>query len=89
MRLSGSRAAFRQLEFHLHQRLHRIQHGTVDVIDQVQRREHEQRSSGIEFRRRHLAWEYNTAARSSARSVCYRLTLLAIHLNNADNNAQR
>ena len=48
------------MEFTLHQRLHRKQNRTIDVVEQVQRREQNERSPGIKFRLGHLAKEYIT-----------------------------
>src|ERR1019366_696137 len=72
-----------EMEFRLHQRLHGKQHRAVNVIQQVQRGQQGQRRAGIEFGRRHLAWEYNTADKSSARALPYRLTLLTLDITNA------
>ena len=48
-----------EMKLGLHQRLHREQHGTVNVIQQVERGKQTERRPGIEFRRGHLAKEYN------------------------------
>ena len=55
-----------EVELRLHQRLHGKQYRAVNVVQKVQRGQQGQRRSGIEFGRRHLAWEYNTAAKSCA-----------------------
>src|SRR5580692_10152684 len=63
-----------EMEFALHQRLHRKQHRTVDVVKQVQRRQQSQRGPGIKFRLGHLAKEYITArieTRSSSDKPVY------------------
>src|SRR5579864_6746350 len=49
-----------EMKFGLHQRLHRKQHRTVDVVQQVQRRQQNQRRPRVEFRLGHLAKEYIT-----------------------------
>ncbi len=55
------------MEFRFDEILHGKQHRAVNVVQKVQRGQQGQRRSGIEFGRRHLAWEYNTAAMSGAR----------------------
>ena len=48
-----------EVELVLHQRLHREQHVAVDIIQQVQRREHDQRGARLEFRGGHRSSEYS------------------------------
>ena len=43
-----------EVEFGLHQRLHREQHGAVNVVEEVQRGQQDQRGPGIEFALGHL-----------------------------------
>ena len=50
-----------EMKFALHQRLHRKQHRSVDVVEEVQRRQDDERGPGIEFALGHLAKEYNMA----------------------------
>ncbi len=52
-----------ELEFVLHQRLHCKQHGTINVVQKVQRRQDDERGPGIEFALGHLAKEYNMPRR--------------------------
>ena len=54
------------LEFRLHQRLHREQHGAVNVVEKVQRGQQDQRGPGIEFALGHLGEEYNMQPFQSA-----------------------
>src|SRR5579864_8903427 len=49
------------MKFILNQRLHRIQHRPVNVIQQIQRRQQNQRRARIEFISAHKLSEYNTA----------------------------
>src|SRR5579872_7097891 len=51
-----------EMEFTLHQRLHREQNRTVDVVEEIQRREQDERAPGIKFCLRHLAKKYITIA---------------------------
>src|ERR1700731_4376382 len=57
-KISNLRVA--EMEFTLHQRLYRKQNRAVDIVEQVQRREQDERGPGIKFRRGHLAKEYIT-----------------------------
>ena len=63
------------MKFVLHQRLHRKQHVAVRIIEQVQRREHEQRGAGIEFGRSHGSSEYSMACGQRPDRVFAGLTL--------------
>ena len=54
-----------ELEFGLHQRLHREQHGAVNVVEEIQRGQQDQRGPGIEFAFGHLGRNI-TCARFSA-----------------------
>ena len=58
-----------ELEFGLHQRLHREQHGSVNVVEKVQRGQEDQRGPGIEFALGHLGKEYNMQPFESAELV--------------------
>src|SRR5579872_1410571 len=67
-----------QMEFALHQRLHRKQNRTVDVVEEIQRREQNERSPGIKFRRGHLAKKYIMWF-LRPRVSCY-ITILALNV---------
>ena len=58
-----------ELEFALHQRLHREQHRAINVVEKVQRRQDDQRGPGIEFAFGHLGKEYSMAACRNLRRV--------------------
>ena len=51
----------RQLKLNLHQWLNRIQDRSVNVVDQVERGQHYQRSGGLELGLRHRSSEYSMA----------------------------
>ena len=50
-----------QVKFVLHQRLYREQYVAVDIVQQVQRREHDQRGAWLQFRGSHRSSEYSMA----------------------------
>src|SRR5262249_40431268 len=49
-----------EMKFTLHQRLHGKQNRAVDIVQQVQRGEKNERGAGIEFGFAHLPKEYST-----------------------------
>src|SRR5208282_3638100 len=57
------------MELRLNQILYREQHGAIDIIEQVQRREERQCRARIEFRRDHRSSEYSTVSERTAEST--------------------
>ena len=57
------------MELRFNQILYCEQHGAVDVIEQVQRRQERQRGARIEFRRGHRSSEYSMEKRRNAESA--------------------
>ena len=53
------------MEFVLNQRLHREQHIAVDIVQQIERGQYEQRGAGMELLRGHGLREYSIAKRKS------------------------
>ena len=53
------------MKFILHHRLHRKQHIAINIVEQIQASQHDQRRAGIEIGRGHRSSEYNTVALSA------------------------
>ena len=58
--VSRPNASVAAMELGFDQILDREQHGAIDVIEQVQRRQQRQRGAGIEFGRGHRSRKYST-----------------------------
>src|ERR1035438_7851089 len=59
------------MELRFNQILYREQHGAIDVIEQVQRREERQCRARIEFRRGHRSSEYSMKQKRNTRPAAY------------------